>query len=171
MENLKKIIRQNIDVSLPYFEMYEKFLIAWDENKELEEALKEVTVAQIEEEFMEIYEYYYLPDQIPKEKETTFGSFQRYTIHKLVHALNTKGEHLIFNATTGVLLSKSSMMKFLKHYSLDDITRVRLYCMFHNHIRPDDDFVSNLNKLNIKWKPIEIKNKKRIHARFPEISF
>jgi hypothetical protein len=170
MENLKEIIIKNVDLSLDYMSMYEKFLIQWDENSELEKALKDVSVSEIQPLFLEIYKTYYLPDKNIVEKETTFKEFKSYNKQNLVHALNTNGDHLIFNSTIGVMLSKTSMDKFLKKYSIDDITRVRLYCMFHNHIRPDDDFVKVLIKSGVKWKPIEIKNKNRIHAKYPEIS-
>lgn len=170
MDNFKTIIRSKVDLSLPFFSMYEKFLLQWEEDKELEESLKEIKVEEIEEELMEIFKDYYSQDKLQKLKEIKFKEFSTYTKHNLVHALNTKSEHLIFNTTVGVIMSKTSLEKFLKHYSLDDITRVRLYCMFHKHSKVDDDFIRNLDKLNIKWKPMEIKNPKRIIYRFPKIS-
>jgi hypothetical protein len=170
MENLKQIIIKNVDLSLDYWSMFEKFLIQWEEDAELSETLKDVTVSDIEPLFLEIYKTYYLPDKQVVEKETTFNEFKTYNKYNLVHALNINGDHLIFNATTGVMLSKTSMEKFLKKYSIDDVTRVRLYCMFHNHVRPDDDFVKVLNNSGVKWKRIEIKNKHRIYSRFPQIS-
>lgn len=170
MEKLKNIITDKLDLSLPYFSMYEKFLTQWDEDNELEMALKEISVAELEEFFLEIFEHYYLPDTEIKEKETIYKDFYGYNTHNLVHATNTKGDHLIFNSTTGVMMSNTSMERLLKEYTIDDITRVRLYCMFHKHSRPDDDFINNLQRLNVKWKPIQLKNPRRVFSRFPEIS-
>ena len=170
MENLQKIVLEKIDLSLPFFSMYEKFLVQWDEDPELEEALKEVKVADIEQVFMKLYETYYLPDTKIVEKETIFDEFIGYNEHNLVYAKTKKAEHIIFNTTTGVILSKTSMERLLKKYTIDDITRVRLYCMFHNHTRPDDDFITNLDKMNVKWKTLKIKNPMRMWARFPKIS-
>lgn len=170
MEKLKNILADKLDLSLPYFDMYEKFLLQWDEDTELEIALKEISVAEIEEFFLEIYEQYYLPDSEILGKETTFKEFVEYNKINLVHAISTKGDHLIFNATTGIVLSNTSFNRFLKHYSIDDITRTRLFCMSNQHSRQDDDFISNLQKLNVKWKPLKVKNSKRVYYRFPEIS-
>lgn len=170
MEKLKNILTDKLDLSLPFFEMYEKFLIQWDEDPELENALKEVTVVEIQDFFTEVYEHYYLPDSQIKPKETTFKEILDYTKHNLVHALNTKGEHLLFNATIGVMMSNTSMSRLLKEYSLDDINSIRLNCMFHKHNRPDDEFLNDLQRLNVKWKPIQHKNPRRIFSRFPKIA-
>lgn len=170
MEKLKNILTPKLDLGRPYFEMYEKFLIQWDNDSDLETLLKEVSVTEIQEFFREVYEHYYLPDTEIKVKETIYKDFFGYTKHNLVHAQNTKNEHLLFNATIGIIMSKTSLDRLLKEFTLDDITSVRLYCMYHNHVRPDDDFINNLQQLNVKWKPLQVKNSRRIFSRFPEIS-
>jgi len=170
MSNLIDLVLDKVDISKPYWTMYEEFLIKWDEDDELETILKDVSVEEIETTFKEIYKIYYAPDSSIVCKETTCKESKGLTKHKLVNALNSKGEILLFNMTIGIMMSNTSYQKMLKKYSLDDIDRQRLYCLFHKHVRPDDTFVKDLEDAGVKWKPIQIKNPRRIMARFPEIS-
>ena len=171
MKNLMKFILKRVDLSKSYWSMYEEFLLKWDEDNDLENELKEVSVEEIEEIFKEIYKRYYQPDEQVFEKETTFGEYKGMTKHNFVYALNKKGEILLFNLTIGIMMSKTAFQKMLKLYSLDDITRPRLYCMFHHaHTRYDDNFVKDLLEAGVKWKPIQIKNPKRMLYRYPKIS-
>lgn len=171
MENIKSIIVEKIDLSLPYWTMYEKFLTDLETDENLETALKDITTEDIMNIFLEIHKEYYLRDTQVENRETKVDQNKcSYNKHKLVIAKNEKDEVVIFNATIGIMMSKTSYQKYLKNFTNDDIDRIRLYCLFNNHIRPDDDFVKKLFEFGIRWKQIQIKNPKRIYSRFKEIS-
>lgn len=170
MENVMKMILKNVDLSKSYWGAYEAFLVNLEENEELNDMFKEVLTQEIEECFVEIYEKFYLPDFRTVEDEIIFDKKLEHTEHNLVYGITKDGTYVIHNLTIGIRVSKTSMNKFLKKYKLGDIDRVRLYCMYHNHVRPDDSFVKDLSDSGIKWKPIKIKNPKRMLFREPNIS-
>lgn len=171
MENIKSIVVEKLDLSLPYWTMYEKFLTDWETDEELETILKDITAEDIMNIFLEIHKEYYFRDTQIENKETNVKQDEcSYNKHNLVVAKNEKDEVIIFNATIGISMSKTSYQKYLKNYTNDDIDRIRLFCLFNNHSRPDDDFVKKLFESGIRWKQIMVKNPKRIYSRFKQIS-
>lgn len=173
MENNQETLRQiikNSNLSLPYFTAYADFLERIESEQDLQQMFKEISTEEIEQCWEYIHEHYYEIDYKEVENELTFSEYESMTEHNFVHCITKDGQHVIHNLTTGSVLSKTSMKKFLKKYTLNDIDRVRLYCMFHESSRADDTFINDLRNLGIKWKPIKIKNPKRMLYRYPTIA-
>ena len=170
MENLTNFIINKIDLSLSYNEMCAKFLEDIDKNDELSEQMYSIPTDTIKKVFVEIYMKHYNRDDIEVKKEIKNYKLIEYTKCKFVHAVTEKNEHLIFNSSVGFKMSNTAFNKFIKKYSLDDLTRPRLYALFHNTLNKDDNFLNYLKNNGVVWKPIKVKNSSRIHYRYPEIS-
>jgi hypothetical protein len=70
----------------------------------------------------------------------------------------------------GVKFSKTAWSKFNKHFNVDDITRVRLYQMFHSHKREDDTFMAIMKSENIFYTPLETMEPIKWLELYPQIS-
>lgn len=170
MEDIRKKIYKSFDLSLDFFTNCENFLLQLEQEEKDNPDLMDIPTELIEEIFEDIHNKCYSRDNIEVENEILFKEFLEYTPHNFVLGTDKKGYFVLFCATQGITFSKTSWNRFKKKFTLEDINRIRLYCLIENHNRTDDDFIKELIELNFKWKKIKIKNPMRIYSRFPQIA-
>jgi hypothetical protein len=169
LNDLDRIIFTKLKLYLPFNDMLIDFYDQWDSDHELSESLKEYNVNDIECSFNKVVKLYQSKRKCTY-REIIGSKFLGYTKNKLVILTNNKEEIIVCNMTTGIKFSKTAYKEFQKHYNLDDITRVRLYCLYHFHSREDDNFVKTMAKNKIKYQPIDIINSLKILKLYPEVS-
>jgi len=169
LNDLDRIIFPKLKLHLPFNDMLIDFYDQWDSDHELGESLKEYQVNDIECSFNKVVKLYQSKRKSTS-REVNGHKFEGYNKNKLVILTNNKEEIIVCNLTTGIKFSKTAFKEFKKLYTLDDITRVRLYCLYHLQGREDDNFFNTLKQNKIKYQPIDMVNSLKLLKLYPEVS-
>jgi hypothetical protein len=155
LTELERYILSKCNTKLPAQEMFAEFLERAETDTEIDEYLNKYNVVDIQLSFTSAFSKYMGKLKYPKTINRVYDyEFVQYNKYNLVQ-LKKNQETIVMNNKICVRFSKTSWDKFNKHFNLDDITRVRLYQMYYNHTREDDNFMKVLKDNKISYTTLD----------------